>query len=400
MAGTGSIGTMRDYLQERLRKIDENRGAAAPDEDVRAENVLDRKQLAWKADEPGKHDDEEKVYLYVSSAARDRTKWPSPGQYQVIMDSELNNVIKADLVQASFPLTDRTVNSDNNKLRFLFGGGTMYTAVIPPGNYTGTSLALEITVQMQTALYAPNLENGSRVIDYTTGLSDDANNLRAVYDEARDMFRFQYLVNGATTSSSVTGLIVQPPRLSAVQETSRTANDDIYDLLGFDRTEVARLGASISYSGGAYYTLYFNQDYGAVFGPSQSPDTRYRYALHSSNAVDLRGPCAIVLDIDPLNDNDMALVENSSRSAFNIGNAFGLIYVRDPAFASDGMFDLSNSTYPIQKYYRDGRSRVKNLTITCRRPDGSIFDFNGAEHCMTIRLTVKRSQPKKAIFAR
>ena len=83
-----------------------------------------------------------------------------------------------------------------------------------------------------------------------------------------------------------------------------------------------------------------------------------------------------------------------------LGDYFGFVLLRDPAGVTDRMSEINNNSYPIRKYYRNGLSRVNNLTLRMRRLDGTIFDFNGNDYYLTIRLTVTRTQLPKPVFVR
>lgn len=109
----------------------------------------------------------------------------------------------------------------------------------------------------------------------------------------------------------------------------------------------------------------------------------------------------MVLDIDKLNDNDIAQPEKSGIvTGFNVADCFGFLLFSDPSNINDRMLNLSNASYPISKYYREGRSRVNQMLIKIRRIDGTLVDFKDKEHMFTLKITVKRTQPKKSVFTR
>lgn len=400
-----SVSVMKRYLEERLKVLEDNQTSRVPDEDVRLQHATDQMHLDWKADSEDKREEEEEVYLYLSSASRDPAQWPNPAQYQVVLGSEINNVIRANLVQASFPLTDPTVHLQNQKLRYSFSPfSTVSTVSVPVGSYTGEALAKEIMIQMNQDWHSASIP-GTYTMDFSTGfLVDGSGNLpaaieqfRVQHDDSRHMFRFQIVDSDELAVATQFALHIEPIPSDSQQSNWRTLNTDIYTLLGFDRAAVKNVGTWHAASG-TYY-LVNTTDYSA-FGPATVTDQRYTNSLHGDKVADLRGNWVIVVDIDPLNDNDIAFSRDGPLSRFQVGNCFGYVLARDPARSSDHMLEVNSTSYPVQKYYRDGRSRIRRLTVTLRRPDGSIYDFGGADHFMAIRLICKRTQPKKAIFAR
>ncbi len=103
------------------------------------------------------------------------------------------------------------------------------------------------------------------------------------------------------------------------------AGGDIFPLLGFPAALVAAQGTP----SGAYYLL--TNSGGTSFSTAVATDQRYTYSVYSSDAVDLSGPCAFVLDVPQLNDNDLALVTSANPADFNIGACLGLVYTKQPA---------------------------------------------------------------------
>ena len=383
---------LRTSAAARLKELNQRANSRfSGDEEGRYERERDAAMLRWREDEPGKNDEEEVVYVYISSAARDLVAWPSPSQYQVSLTAEVDNLIEASVVQASFPLTFPTIESTSNSLVFtLSSSATVYTVAVPPGAYTGEALALELMAQMNQVLFAAFIPVPYHM-DFTTGylrnianvLAPGQDQIRVAWDDTRLMMRFQ-LVDDAELPQSSPTLTLRVLK----------AGGDIFPLLGFRASLVAAEGTLV----GAYYQL--NNAGGTSFSTAASVDTRYAYSIYSVDAVDLSGPCALVLDIPQLNDNDLAFVVSSNPADFNIGACFGLVYTKQPAYLSDRILEFNNSTYPIKKVYRSGRGRTNTLNINIRRINGVLVDFRGADHCMTLKLVVKRTQPMKPVFTR
>jgi hypothetical protein len=384
---------MRGMIEERIGRIDQR--SVVTDQDVLLQQYEEERELRWRADAPGRVDEEEVVYAYVSSAARDTGVWPDPARYQVALVEELDNIIEASLVQGSFPLVFPTVGATSNLLRFSFAPHAVVQSVaIPVGTYSGAALALEIMIQMNQlvhaalipAVFTMNYKTGF-VVDGTGKLAPALNQFRVAFDDSRQMFRFQ-LVDS-------TELPVAAPAfaLHLADVNSEMAADDVFLALGFGRAAARTAGVS------ANGFIRLTNQAASPFGLDASVDQRYAYSIFGNQAADLSGPCALVLDIPQLNDNDVATLASAS-TEFNLGACFGLVYTKSPPHMADKILEINSTSYPIKKTYRGGRSRVRQITVNVRRVDGSLVDFRGAEHCFTLRLVVKRTQPLRAVFAR
>lgn len=396
-----AIDKMRTHLNKKLQILDSAKSRVEVDQDVLFEEYDEMRFIDWLTEEEGRNSEEEVHYLYVSSAARDKTRWPNPGEYSVEIDGELDNIIRCDLVQMSFPLTESTVTSNNNKIRFSIAPhSTINEADIPEGNYTGQQLAIEVTRQMNQTIYSSDIIAGTYYVGEADGLlyntSDDAyaalNQFFVSYRITNHKFYFQLLDSTETPNSSTAGAVYIRPKQGAVNS---LAPDDIFAMIGFNRDLVAQEGTFDAGTG--TYALYTTTSY-MDFGPAADVDNRITYSVSGNEVAELHANRALVLDIPQLNDNDVS--QTKSDTDFRTGSCFGIILQRDPATVSDRILENSSSSYPVQKYYRDGRSRISQLTIRIRRVDGTLFTFGGADHIFSLKFTMKRTQPKKSVFAR
>lgn len=395
-----AIEKMRNNLNKKLQRLDEVKSRVDVDQDILFDEYDEMRFVDWLTEEEGRDSHEEIHYLYVSSAARDKTRWPSPGEYNVSIDGELDNIIKCDLVQMSFPLTESTVTSNNNKIRFSIAPhSTINEASVPEGNYTGEQLAIELTRQMNQTIYSADILAGTYYVGADGLLYEtvgDAyapeNQFFVTYRDSSHKFYTQLLDSTGAPNSSTAGAIYVKPKQGAV---NTLAPDDIYAILGFNRDLVAQEG--FFDAGTGTYALYTTTSY-VDFGPGVDVDNRIAYSVIGNQVAELHANRALILDIPQLNDNDVS--QTRSDTDFKTGSCFGIILQRDPATVSDRILENSSSSYPVQKYYRDGRSRVNNLTIRIRRVDGTLFTFGGADHIFTLKFTLKRTQPKKSVFAR
>lgn len=401
-----SISHMRQALQNRMSTLGDRQDYMNQpiSEEVRYERFMDQRSLDWRKDEKGKNDDEEFVYLYISSAVRDKQQFPSPGKYRVKLDSEVDNVVEATLLQASFPLTDPTVNLSNNKVRYSFAPfNNPRTIEIPVGSYKGETLAVELTRQLNQDFFAAQIpapyiieDATGKIVEAASGnMPAGVDQFRVAWIAASRKFVFQMVDDTELPQATQFALHIQPLPTS-LQQPWRTFNDDLFSLLGYDRTLVEQQG-TLDVGSQTYYLV--NTTNSQYFGPAADVDKRFENCIYGDHYSDLRGSWVIVLDIDPLNTNDVAFVEEGPDQRFQVGNCFGFVLSKDPAYSQEGMLEL-NTTGTVKKIYRNGVSRFNQLNVTLRRPDGTVYDFGGLDHFMAIRLTVKRTQPNKPVFGR
>ena len=416
-----AIEKVRDHLKTRLEVLESNRQSrCATGADSSYEAYKDYEALTWLADDnPEREQEHEFVYLFISSAMRDPIRFPNSGQFKIALSGEIDNVIKAELVQASIPLVDPTVNRDNYIIRYSFPphtGAAVREIMIPVGSYLGTQLGPEITRQLNQDLFAAQIQANTYIVDDETGLVLDPATgeppvgviqFRCQFSRARQRITVQMIdEDELPTNATVFALHVQPRPDPSKQVPFRFMNDDLYEVMGINRilyqNQAEALGQYDLVSDTYYIRNTDNDPYfNGLFGDGATVDTRWRYSVHSNQAVDLRGNIAVVLDIDPFNDNDIARVQDSAGTgALTLSDFFGFILLRDPAAVTDRMAEINNNSFPIRKYYREGRSRINYLSVTMRRPDGTIFNFGGVDFYLTLRLTVTRTQAPKPMFAR
>ena len=108
---------------------------------------------------------QDKKYTFQSQQ-RDLLQYPSPAIYRVQLLVPLRNVVAITLSNGVFPITEFNVNPYNNKLDIRVGA-TVYTVVLPEGEYTETTLA----AGLQTAITSvgPPLALFTVTLDPLTG---------------------------------------------------------------------------------------------------------------------------------------------------------------------------------------------------------------------------------------
>ena len=99
----------------------------------------------------------ENFVILVDSDTRDRSVYPTPSEYRITFETPFNFVYSLDVLDATIPRTEYTVDTNNNTIKFLIGtqafSGTSLsqnfkTAVIDVGDYTGVTLTSALTSVM------------------------------------------------------------------------------------------------------------------------------------------------------------------------------------------------------------------------------------------------------------
>ncbi len=406
--GSTTRDAMRDKLLSRISILDANRNEREEngDEDINFEQWQEKTALGWLGDnkEAGRVFEEESVYIFIDSAARDRDVFPKSGEFKVTLSEEINNVIRAEIIQASIPLIDKNVNITNQMIRYSFAPySTVFSVSIPLGAYLGAALALEIQTQMNMQWHAALLA-GANLMNYTTGFVVTAlgvreptiSQFRVLFNISQRTMSFQ-ITDNSDVPDAATPFALHMKRSPTISSVSFTRTDDIYDVIGFERQAYIN---NATYDAGSD-TYYITSANGSnVFSPGANVDTRLSLSLRSNQAVDLRGNLAIMVDISPFNDNDFALINDSGNGSQSMQPYFAIILTRPSAFVSESIIDINNNSYPMHRYFREGKERVKDLSVALRRSDGSVIDFGNLDFFLTLRMTVKRAQQHKPMFAR
>lgn len=358
---------------------------------------------------PGKDEDhrmeERFVYLFVDSNMRNRTLFPNASDFRLGLGTEVNNVTKAELVQAALPMVDPTVNSSNNRFRFSYAPhSTVREVRVPPGAYLPSEFVVELQRQLNQDRFATELGAGTFVMDNETGFAMAAAG-------GMPAGEIQFRVSFVKPRQLVVVQLVDDDELPvddpvfALHLRRRCSNaDDAMELMGFNRAHWETEAAALNqyHTGTDTYYLTSEAATGSLFkGPSgagQSAtwtlDARYMHGLVSSGPASFRGTLAAILDIDPLNDADAAALSDTGLCPVAHAGYFGILLLRDPATLTDRVVEVNNNTFPVRKTFRDPRSRISHLHVKIRRSTGETLEFGESNFVLTLRLTVRTMQNK------
>ncbi len=346
------------------------------------------------------------AYIAVRSIDRDRDLFPSSARFLVQLQNELAGVRGAAVTQLRVPLTEPAVNSRNQALNFEVDGLGTFQAIVPTGSYNGRELAEELMLQMNLQLHGDQIDAATAFVDYNTRLvytsatheTPQAVNVRVQHYPPRDMFTFQ-LVDAAAAPLAVPAL-----RLFLTPATAGTPYyqqvNDIWDVLGFDRLRAMQVG---TFDAGLGQWGIDSTVYTAAFGGGADRDERYTYALRSSMACRTRTEQYATLSIDALDKDDVlaTVPPGTLRSALPI-SLLGTVYLPDASSTREPDADLANTTAcVIAKRYAatSKQNNIKSFIAALYRPDGTLFDLNGAEwSCVvTVSYTANTANAASAV---
>ena len=269
-------------------------------------------------------------HIFVSSENRDQTKYPSGNNYVLHFTSPIKNVKRVELLHATVPNTIYTLSSGTNVISVSNTSATqgedLTQISIPPGFYSGTGLASEITNAISnicgiTSTFLPN--------------------------EGKFLF----------TRSSTSPFSIQ------------VNTDEMRTMLGFDSGVIDSSNVAT--------------DYQSLEIELYSDNTRYRDKdfIKSTKIANLHPSEGIFLDIEELrtNLNEDALPQTSNEIGFfagqNIRRTFGLIPMdvnggEIKRFKKSSDYDFAiDYPYPIQS--------IDRLNISWLGKNGVPVDFQG-----------------------
>ena len=100
---------------------------------------------------PTKIDDNKRyTRIVVDSKDRDMTIYAEPNKYEITLYDDIEDIITAQLLSSSIPLSGYIINSNHNTLAFKIGS-TVYNAVLDDGDYTASELASALQTKMTAA---------------------------------------------------------------------------------------------------------------------------------------------------------------------------------------------------------------------------------------------------------
>jgi hypothetical protein len=352
-----------------------------------------------------KKEDEEELFLYVSSKMRDLALEPNATEcnYAVRMSADIDNVVGAQLIGGSFALTVNLIDSTNDQLRFsLAPFATIEVIQVTHGRYCGKDLAIEMTRRINEAIFAAQITALTHTIEQTTGLVKSAGvyvstQMQVTFRPADHSFTFQIVDLNLAPQATNFRLYVEDLQPNTVPA---LASSDIFGLIGYKNELVLTQGTPAFILGKPYHFLdnsLITPDFSQ--GLAFSIDAQHRYGIYSSNPADLVGDNIIALHIREFNENDTAMISTKAASAIHIQSALGYFPIPVGKHTDIAQLDFTSTGYPVKKSFRDAR-RLQMLHIELRRPDGRLYDFRGGEHFLILKLQRRIRKDHSSISTR
>lgn len=102
------------------------------------------------------------AYLFQSdSGQRDKVAWPSPSEYEIVFDTPFKHVVGLDIIDASIPRTQYTVDTHNNLLVLSVDDGSPQSVYLDVGDHNETTIVDELNAKLKDAygITAAHLSN-------------------------------------------------------------------------------------------------------------------------------------------------------------------------------------------------------------------------------------------------
>lgn len=147
-----------------------------------------------------------KIHVAIDSKQRDKTinsknkTYSDPNDYQIVVNKykKLKNVICARVVEAMIPNSEYIINNNNKYLDIIFDG-TLYYITLEPGNYTFSSLGVELVEKITN-------ETPTSVTDWTIVLNNTDTFLTTITHNSKEfVLLFETGTNADCSIASVLG---------------------------------------------------------------------------------------------------------------------------------------------------------------------------------------------------
>lgn len=271
--------------------------------------------------------------LHISSADRDRTRWPNAHDYEIELPSQHRNIEFMTMTTAEFCNEQYVIDATNDSI--LVDASTIATpdiVQVPQGTYTPTSLA---TV-LETLIDATPSVTGPTTITYDT-------NTR------------KYTVSNAS-GTGVNFLVAQ----------SQDSTDPLFEITIANRLLWKRIG----------------------FISTTRPVTEYQglpasaSTIVSDGVVNMKKDAFLMLEIT----NRTGPIVGRMDSTGPHSSPFAKI-IFDPTATTTNATGVY--AFSVQSVLFDSITRVRRLHFQLRRPNGEFADHQGVDHSFTLQFFTK-----------
>jgi len=388
-------------------------------------------------------------FVEISKITSMTLGYPNPNNYEIELEQRFYNIINIEIISSEFPNTQQIINNSNNKIYWenLDDGDYIYELILTNGNYTPESLKQEIENQFyNTGRINYDVDTTSNVISHYTNnnivyVDIDINTSVVTFTSyAKNILQYPF-VGTIPTISDVAGsipteiisnykLIINHPNHGLkvgdgiiisnsisymgiptnIINTNQTISDVIdnntyYVKLNSFNLENLRKnskgGTSVEIYRPNIMRLLFNKNNtcGTILGfrdaGSETSITNYNNIIKNNEAydneslLDVNGNEKIITNnVLQLSGDDYILItcNNLNLNKINdIGNnkqLFGKIQL-----SGSPNRILFNTFVPMEKILLEPIPELSSLNLSFYSPSGNLYEFNGKNHSMTIKIT-------------
>ncbi|MCJ7636304.1 MAG: hypothetical protein MUO21_02320, partial [Nitrososphaeraceae archaeon] len=331
--------------------------------------------------------------------------YPFPNHYKISLGKVFENIISAKMVSSEIPNTGKVININNNKIYWnnLDDGDTLYHITVPPGNYTTKELEHimnklfdDIIVDINESTYEVTFESYKKISLSST--------------------QIKKMSKGPSGSLNCI-LTINLPNCDFDNGTKIKINKKIFGILhqGENSNEYhihidnpIDINESICIYVPNIFRLRFDQPntLGSILGfrdpgcstsitpyaSKQSNQNYYEYQIRLekmgllpkdpkiSNSLQLNGEPYIIMVINEI---------KTFTTLGKIKDAFAKIQLCGKH--DKILFNTFVNTFHV---FNDPLNELSELTISFYNPDGTLYDFHGADHSFTLELVTVSDIPE------
>jgi len=369
--------------------------------------------------------------------------YPDNNNYQINLQKNFYHVIKINLLNTIFPITQKSVNAtpiniQNNLFYWqnLPDGNTVYSVALPTGNYTLTNIQDKLT-NLINSTSRPNIDSTQLVNNI---YSFNTNKAVVTIDQVKNSFSIQFFQDVILNNAIFKSTIIYPDGFTRIIVTYINHNLIVGNILTFSNV-IATEGIPADYLNGSFpieevidnntFTIKlkrFNSDTSTntnggtainLLVPIQSrllfdkPNT-IGNILGFNNVGDSNSITSYSYTINNYDMYEIDVLENSvglptqprqDTRVINLNpNNYVLMLADVPFYDQINLFNTSTysfaklylagdmNTYVYDQYIQLGQefqepiSTLSTLTFSFYGPDNNLYDFNNVDHSFTIEI--------------
>ncbi len=319
-------------VNERIKQIQENQHNNAEDGDIQTVNAAvlqSYPEPMQKARDEFENRLMENHIIVIDSRDRNYDDYPSSNNYRFLFERPYDNVVSVSLLSAEVPKSQYLINSSNNKIYFQ-----ETNAQVLAGTY--------LTATVATG-------------DYTLSALKTA-------------------IETAMNTAGTANYTVDITTLAAQSKLSISS-----DLTGVDLFNLLFNGGTETF-GTKTRTVYLNSSIGPVIGFSRTDRTGAN-SYNGDNRINLNGDSYVLLKFRELPYMDAGLNSDGIQDAF----------AKIPLNAhTDNVKYHNEGDYQLIRTFEQLLTRMDHLDVSFVNYDGNLYDFNGLENSITLKITTLR----------